>query len=71
VRARLALVAVFVGALVGGLIGPGAAAAEPSPAQIEAQIDKKWEQLEPVIEQYNKIHAKLQVNQKKSASLQK
>jgi cell wall-associated NlpC family hydrolase len=71
VRARFALVAVVVGTVFGGLIGPSVAAAEPSPAQIEAQIDKKWEQLEPVIEQYNKVHAKLAVNQKKSAALQK
>jgi peptidoglycan DL-endopeptidase CwlO len=71
VRARFALVAVVVGTVIGGLIGPSVAAAEPSPAQIEAQIDKKWEQLEPVIEQYNKVHAKLAVNQKKSAALQK
>jgi cell wall-associated NlpC family hydrolase len=71
VRARFALAAVFIGALLAGLVGPGAAAAAPSPEEIEAQIDKKWEQLEPVIEQYNRIHAKLQVNQKKSAALQK
>lgn len=70
-RARFALAALLVGALLGGLVGPGSAAAAPSPEEIEAQIDKKWEQLEPVIEQYNRIHAKLKVNQKKSATLEK
>jgi peptidoglycan DL-endopeptidase CwlO len=72
VRARrLALVAVALGAFVAGLVGPGTAAAAPSPEEIEAAIDKKWEELEPVIEQYNKIHARLKANQKKSAALQK
>ena len=70
-RARFVLAAVLIGALLAGLVGAGSAAAAPSPEEIEAQIDKKWEQLEPVIEQYNRIHAKLQANQKKSAALQK
>jgi cell wall-associated NlpC family hydrolase len=70
-RARFPLVAVVLGALLAGLIAPGSAAAAPSPEQIEAAIDKKWQQLEPVIEQYNKVHAKLQANQKKSAAIQK
>ena len=59
--------AVAVGA---GLVAAPAHAA-PSADEIEAQIDKQWEQLEPTIEQYNKIRAQLKVNQKKSADLQK
>ena len=57
--------------LVGAVVPAGIAAAEPSPAQIEAEIDKKWEQLEPVIEQYNKVHSDLQKNQTKAKDLQK
>ncbi|WP_236647914.1 C40 family peptidase [Micromonospora sicca] len=59
--------AVAVGA---GLVAAPAHAA-PSVDEIEAQIDKQWEQLEPTIEGYNKIRAQLKVNQKKSANLQK
>lgn len=57
-------------AIAAGL-GAAPAHAEPSPEEIEAQIDKKWEQLEPTIEQYNKVRAQLKVNRKKSADLQK
>ncbi|GIF50328.1 cell wall-associated NlpC family hydrolase [Asanoa ferruginea] len=57
--------------LVAAVLPAGIAAAEPSPAQIEAEIDKKWEQLEPVIEQYNKVHSDLQKNQKKAKDLGK
>lgn len=59
--------AVAVGA--GALSAP--AYAEPSVDEIEAAIDKQWRQLEPTIEQYNKVRAQLKVNRKKSADLQK
>ncbi|WP_428833211.1 C40 family peptidase [Micromonospora coerulea] len=59
--------AVAVGA---GLVAAPAHAA-PSVDEIEAQIDKQWERLEPTIEGYNKIRAQLKVNRKKSAALQK
>jgi peptidoglycan DL-endopeptidase CwlO len=45
--------------------------AAPSPAEIEKQIDQAWEKLEPVIEQYNRVHSQLKSNQRKSAGLQK
>ncbi|WBB65683.1 C40 family peptidase [Micromonospora sp. WMMD812] len=45
--------------------------AAPTVDEIEAQIDKQWEQLEPTIEQYNKVRAQLKVNRQKSANLQK
>jgi cell wall-associated NlpC family hydrolase len=45
--------------------------AEPSVDEIEAQIDKQWERLEPTIEQHNKVRAQLKVNKKKSEELQK
>ncbi|NES15890.1 peptidoglycan endopeptidase [Micromonospora sp. PPF5-17] len=68
VRRLLTLVAaVAVGA--GLLTAPAHAA--PSVDEIDAQIDKQWEQLEPTIESYNKVRSQLKVNQKKSADLQK
>src|SRR5690242_2727122 len=32
----------------------GHAHADPTPAEIEKQIDEKWDQIEPVVEQHNK-----------------
>ncbi|MFG1675261.1 C40 family peptidase [Micromonospora sp. NPDC049282] len=67
VRRLLTLVAaVAVGA--GMLTAPAHAA--PSVDEIDAQIDKQWEKLEPTIEQYNKVRSQLKVNKKKSADLQ-
>ncbi|WP_371687330.1 NlpC/P60 family protein [Micromonospora sp. KC723] len=59
--------AVVVGA--GMLVAPAHAA--PSPEEIEAAIDKQWEQLEPTIEQYNKVRAQLKQDRKKAEELQK
>ncbi|MEU2613792.1 C40 family peptidase [Micromonospora sp. NPDC007271] len=68
VRRLLTLVAaVAVGA---GLLAAPAHAA-PSVDEIDRQIDKQWEQLEPTIENYNKVRAQLKVNKKKSADLEK
>lgn len=68
VRRLLTLVAaVAVGA--GLLTAPAHAA--PSVDEIDAQIDKQWEQLEPTIESFNKIRSQLKANQKKSADLEK
>jgi cell wall-associated NlpC family hydrolase len=68
VRRLLTLVAaVAVGA---GLLAAPAHAA-PSVDEIDKQIDKQWEQLEPTIENYNKVRAQLKVNQKKSADIEK
>ncbi|HEX5540652.1 MAG TPA: NlpC/P60 family protein [Micromonospora sp.] len=47
------------------------AQANPSPAEIEAMIDKQWHQLEPTIEQYNKVRSELKANQAKAAKLEK
>ena len=67
-RARAWTVAVLV--VAGCLIGVGAPAhAEPSPAQIEKQIDKAWNELEPVIEQYNRTHAQLKANRAQQKKL--
>jgi cell wall-associated NlpC family hydrolase len=66
-RRLIALVACAVVLLVSGR----AAYAAPSPAQIEAQINQAWNSLEPLIEQYNRVHAQLQTNRAKAAALQK
>jgi len=51
------------------LTGPAAAIATPSPSSVEGQIDQQWNQLEPVIEQYNHVHSQLQKNQAQQKSL--
>jgi len=58
-------------ALIVGMLPATPAEAEPTLAEIEAQIDAKWLQLEPVIERYNKVHSQLKANQKKSVQLRK
>jgi cell wall-associated NlpC family hydrolase len=58
-------------AVFAGLLPATAAHAEPTVDEIEKQIDAQWEQLEPVIEQYNKVHTQLKANQKKAAELEK
>jgi peptidoglycan DL-endopeptidase CwlO len=70
--ARTALRILTVAAvLLAGLLPAATAQAEPSPSEIEAMIDKKWQQLEPTIEQYNKVRSQLMANRKKVAELQK
>ncbi|WFE98390.1 C40 family peptidase [Micromonospora sp. WMMD987] len=45
--------------------------AAPTPEEIEAALDKQWEQIEPTIESHHKVQAQLKVNRKKAADLQK
>jgi cell wall-associated NlpC family hydrolase len=45
------------------------ARAEPSIPEVEKQIDEAWGKLEPVIEQYNKVHSQLRASQKTGADL--
>lgn len=52
------------------LTGPIAADATPSPSSIEKQIDTQWNQLEPVIEQYNHVHSQLEKNRAQQKSLE-
>ncbi len=67
-RRLLTLVAaVAVGA---GMLAVPAHAA-PSPEEIEAALDKQWEQIEPTIESHHKVQEQLKVNRKKAADLQK
>jgi cell wall-associated NlpC family hydrolase len=49
--------------------GPTTAHAAPSPQSVEDQIDKAWNQLEPVIEQYNQVHSQLQTNRAQAKKL--
>ena len=51
------------------LTAPVAAQATPSPASVEAQIDKQWNDLEPIIEAYNDVHGKLIKNQAQQKKL--
>jgi cell wall-associated NlpC family hydrolase len=51
------------------LTGPAAAIATPTPSSVEDQIDKQWNQLEPVIEQFNHVHSQLQQNQAQQKAL--
>jgi cell wall-associated NlpC family hydrolase len=61
------LLCVFAAA--GILFTGSAAVATPSPSNVEDQIDKQWNQLEPVIEQYNHVHSQLQKNRAQQKSL--
>ncbi|WP_433530783.1 NlpC/P60 family protein [Micromonospora sp. CA-263727] len=70
-RAVRGLVVLVAAAAVGAGLLAAPAYAAPSVDEIEAQIDKQWRQLEPTIEQYNKVRAQLRVNRQKSASLEK
>lgn len=60
-------------AVLGGLslaVGiTGAAHAEPTPAELEAQIDTKWNEVEPLIEQHNQLKGELKANLAKQATL--
>ncbi|GAA0732013.1 C40 family peptidase [Dactylosporangium roseum] len=48
----------------------GYAHADPTPAELEAQIDKKWNEVEPIIEQHNQLKAELNNNKAKQKQLQ-
>jgi cell wall-associated NlpC family hydrolase len=65
----------FVSALlvaVGTLVFSGASPAQAdTQAQIEAKINRQWAQLEPVIEDYNRLNSNLQTQQGKVKVLQK
>jgi len=47
----------------------GTAGAAPTPAEIEAQIDQQWNQLEPVIEQYNAADSEYKTSAAKATQL--
>lgn len=73
VRAELRVARIVVAALSGLLVafaGTTHAHADPSKAELEAQIDSKWNELEPTIEQHNKVQSELDANKAKVAALQ-
>jgi cell wall-associated NlpC family hydrolase len=49
---------------------PAYADPAPAPSDIEAQIEQKWNALEPTIEQYNAVHGQLTANKAKADNLQ-
>jgi cell wall-associated NlpC family hydrolase len=53
------------------LMGVPPAAAEPSVAEIEKQIDVAWNKLEPVIEEHNLTRSQLATRKKRAAELTK
>ncbi|WP_144119830.1 C40 family peptidase [Catellatospora sichuanensis] len=61
---------VLIAALLVGLAPALPAQAEPSISEIEAEIAKTWEKLEPLVEGYNKVHSELVKLQKKAAGLE-
>ncbi|GAA2699954.1 C40 family peptidase [Actinoplanes palleronii] len=73
IGARGVLRSVLCAAATAGLVltGPVVAHATPSPGSVETQIDKQWNELEPVIEDYNDVHGKLLKLQKQQKQLNK
>ncbi len=66
---RILLTAVV--AVLGTLLASGVAArAQPSPQDIETQINQQWQLLEPIIEKYDAVHEQLVANQAKLAKMQ-
>ena len=63
---------VLAAAVIGSLLALSLSAnayAEPSTSEIEKQIDAQWNQLEPVIEEHNKVQADLAENKAKVGAL--
>ena len=68
-RAAILRVLLCLFAVAGVVCTGSAAAATPSPTSVEDQIDRQWNELEPVIEQYNHVHAQLQQNRAQQQAL--
>lgn len=71
-RVRTSVRAAALAALAGGiaLVLPLTGAWAAPSGDVNAQLDQAWNQLEPVIEQYNTVHSQLQANQAKSQAMQ-
>ena len=67
---RFGLVAVLLASVVNVLLPVGAAHADPTVAQIEAQIQAVWSEAEPLIEHYNQVHEDYQRNKARQDELQ-
>lgn len=68
---RLLVTLAAAGLVVTGPVATPAAQAAPSPSKIEDQIDQRWNELEPVIEQYNNVHNKLEANRARVKAITK
>ncbi|MFG1742655.1 NlpC/P60 family protein [Micromonospora chalcea] len=72
-RSRWSRFTTALAALVGTAVvltgGATAAHAEPSVAEIEAQIDRDWNKLEPVIEQVNDVREQLAARRRQADAL--
>lgn len=51
------------------LVGTSTAHAQPTLEEIEDQIDAAWRELEPLIEQYNRVRSELRANERASEDL--
>jgi cell wall-associated NlpC family hydrolase len=68
---RTLLRCVLIGAAAVTLVAPATAAlADPTPAQVQAQIDKGNSDVELIVEQYNKVNDELTATQAALAALQ-
>jgi cell wall-associated NlpC family hydrolase len=66
---RLRAVAAGVLSVVFALAMTGQAQADPTVAEVEAQLDAMWREAEPLIEQYNAVHEEFVRNQTRQAEL--
>ena len=70
-RHRLTTALAALGVALTVLLVPAApASAKPSVSDLEKQIDAANNKLEPIIEDYNKVHAELDTNKKQAATLE-
>ena len=69
VRTRRHLIAAAVAVTLVVVLPSGQAHADPTVAELEAQIQQLWAEAEPLIEEYNGVHEQYQQNQAKQAEL--
>ncbi len=71
-RLRFVALAVLVTGVTLAVVAPARPVqAAPTCSEVNAQLDKMWEQLEPLIEQYNKVHEQLRQNKAQQDALAK
>jgi hypothetical protein len=68
-RGRLRVLAAAVMSIIAMVSLSGTAQADPSPAEIEAQLNDAWREAEPLIEQYNAVHDQYLMNKAKQDEL--
>ena len=60
---------VIPAAIVLAVLAPPGVANAQSAAELEAKIDRAWRELEPIIEDHNRVRSELEKNQEKSEEL--